>query len=63
MDSNIETMKYDKISNQLFIYNRKQLAKKMSANSLAIFYSNDQMPTNADGTMPFKQNSDLFLAY
>lgn len=53
-------MKYDKISNQLFIYNRKQLAKKMSANSLAIFYSNDQMPTNADGTMPFKQNSDLF---
>ena len=59
-DSNIETMKYDKISNQLFTYNRKQLAKKMSANSLAIFYSNDQMPTNADGTMPFKQNSDLF---
>jgi Xaa-Pro aminopeptidase len=27
---------------------------------MAIFCSNDQMPTNADGTMPFKQNSDLF---
>ena len=28
--------------------------------SMAVFCSNDQMPTNADGTMPFKQNSDLF---
>jgi Xaa-Pro aminopeptidase len=26
---------------------------------MAVFCSNDQMPTNADGTMPFKQNSDL----
>ena len=26
---------------------------------MAVFNSNDTMPTNADGTMPFKQNSDL----
>ena len=29
-------------------------------NSIAIFNSNDIMPTNADGTMPFRQNNDLF---
>src|SRR5690606_2817327 len=28
--------------------------------SLAIFVSNDIMPTNADGSMGFRQNSDLF---
>ena len=27
---------------------------------MAIFNSNDIMPTNGDGTMPFKQNTDLF---
>ena len=32
----------------------------LNTQSLAVFCSNDQMPTNADGTMPFKQNSDLF---
>lgn len=26
---------------------------------MAIFHSNDLMPTNADGTMPFRQNNDL----
>lgn len=52
-------MKYDRISKELFESNRKKLLERMSNNSLAIFFSNDQMPTNADGTMPFKQNSDL----
>ena len=28
--------------------------------SVAVFHSNDIMPTNADGTMPFRQNNDLF---
>lgn len=31
----------------------------MKPNSLAIFNSNDIMPTNADGTMAFRQNNDL----
>ena len=32
----------------------------MTAGGMAVFYSNDIMPTNADGSMGFKQNSDLF---
>lgn len=32
----------------------------MIPGSIAVFHSNDIMPTNADGTMPFRQNSDLY---
>lgn len=53
-------MKYLKIDNNLFIGNRKKLKNKLAKNTLAIFNSNDIMPTNADGTMPFRQNNDLF---
>ena len=53
-------MKYLPIDPNLFIKNREKLTKKMASNSLAIFNSNDTMPTNADGTMPFRQNNDLF---
>lgn len=53
-------MKYHKINSKLFIENRKQLAKHLLPNSVAVFNSNDIMPTNADGHMGFKQNSDLF---
>ena len=53
-------MKYTSIPSELFIKNRKKLHKKLKANSIAIFNSNDIMPTNADGTMPFRQNNDLF---
>ena len=53
-------MKYLKIDNNLFIENRKKLKNKLAKNTLAIFNSNDIMPTNADGTMPFRQNNDLF---
>jgi Xaa-Pro aminopeptidase len=53
-------MRYEPINNHLFVENRKQFCARMKPNSIAIFYSNDIMPTNADGTMPFKQNSDLF---
>lgn len=53
-------MKYLPIDSNLFIKNRKKLAKNMAPKSLAIFNSNDVMPTNADGTMPFRQNNDLF---
>ncbi len=52
--------RYSPINNQLFIQNRKILSKKLEKNCFAVFNSNDIMPTNADGTMPFKQNSDLF---
>lgn len=53
-------MKYHRIPSELFTYNREAFAKELKKNSLAVICSNDQMPTNADGTMPFKQNSDLF---
>ncbi|MCE2959024.1 MAG: aminopeptidase P family protein, partial [Flammeovirgaceae bacterium] len=32
----------------------------LKPNSLALFNANDTMPTNADGTMVFRQNNDLF---
>ena len=53
-------MRYHQIDASLFISNRKRLVQKMQEGSLAVFNSNDIMPTNADGTMPFRQNSDLF---
>lgn len=52
-------MKYTPISNTVYIKNRKKLADKLPPKSLAIFNSNDIMPTNADGTMKFRQNNDL----
>lgn len=53
-------MRYESISNELFILNRKNYTNRLKAKSIAIFNSNDRMPTNADGTMPFRQNSDIF---
>lgn len=53
-------MRYVPINSELFIQNRQNLAKKLKPNSIAVFNSNDIMPTSADGTMPFKQQSDIF---
>ena len=53
-------MKYLPINSSLFIENRERLSQLLKPKSLAIFNSNDPMPTNADGTMGFHQNSDLF---
>jgi Xaa-Pro aminopeptidase len=53
-------MKYLPIGQDLFIHNRKNLAKLLRPNSMAVFNANDIMPTNADGTMGFRQNNDLF---
>ncbi len=52
-------MRYEPIPSGLFVKNRKKLASKLKPNSLAIIHSNDIYPTNSDGTMPFRQNSDL----
>lgn len=49
-----------KIDSQLFINNRKKLISQLKPNSLVVVISNDVMPTNADGVMRFKQNTDLF---
>ena len=53
-------MKYSAINNNLFIENRKRFAASLKPNSIALFTSNDILPTNADGSMGFVQNSDLF---
>lgn len=53
-------MRYPEINPALFIDNRKQLSKALKPASLAVFNSNDTMPTNADGHLPFRQNNDLF---
>jgi Xaa-Pro aminopeptidase len=53
-------MKYHPIDRSLFTENRNKFKNHLKPNSLAVFVSNDIMPTNADGSMGFKQNSDLF---
>lgn len=53
-------MKYAKIDTKLFIDNRDRFKQEMAPKTLAVFNSNDLLPTNADGHMAFKQNSDLF---
>ena len=53
-------MKYEAINNKLFIDNRANYIKHLKPNSLALFVSNDLLPTNADGSFGFVQNNDLF---
>lgn len=53
-------MRYEPISPEFFVHNRGNLRGLLKPNSLVIVLANDIYPTNADGTMPFKQNSDLF---
>ena len=53
-------MRYQKIDPQLFIHNRKNLLKELKPNAVVVVNANDHMPTNADGTFRFRQNSDLF---
>ena len=52
-------MRYEPINPELFISNRHNFVKHLLKCSLAVFHSNDIMPTNADGTMAFRQNNDL----
>ena len=53
-------MRYDPIPSRLFIHNREKLRPLLKANSVVIVHANDIYPTNADGTMSFNQNNDLF---
>jgi Xaa-Pro aminopeptidase len=53
-------MRYLPIDSDLFIQNRKRFAKRLKSNSVAVFNSNDLMPTSADGNHPFIQQTDLF---
>ncbi|WP_375446667.1 aminopeptidase P N-terminal domain-containing protein [uncultured Fibrella sp.] len=53
-------MRYLPINNLLFSENRQRLAQLLPEKSMAVLNANDIMPTNADGSMPFRQNNDLF---
>ncbi len=53
-------MKYLPLNPQLFLNNRKRFVKEMLPNSIAIFVSNDEFPSNGDALHSFKQNTDLF---
>jgi Xaa-Pro aminopeptidase len=53
-------MRYSRIDNALFKRNRWDFMQRMEPRSVAVFNSNDIMPTSADGTMPFKQATDIF---
>jgi len=53
-------VRYEPIPTELFIRNRERLLGLLKPNSMVIVHANDIYPTNADGTMSFKQNSDLF---
>lgn len=52
-------VRHDPIDPQLFVRNRQRLREMLKPNSIVILHANDIYPTNADGTMPFLQNSDL----
>jgi Xaa-Pro aminopeptidase len=52
-------MRYDPLPSSLYVENRRRLAARLKDKALVIVQSNDAMPTNADGTMGFRQNNDL----
>lgn len=53
-------MRQASVNPRIFIDNRQRFIKKMQKNSIAIFNSNDELPTNGDALYPFKQNTDLY---
>lgn len=52
-------MKYLPLNPEIFVENRQRFVEKMDKQSIAIFNSNDELPTNADQLYRFKQNSDI----
>lgn len=53
-------MKYLPLNQDIFVQNRKRFTNRMEKNAIAIFNSNDELPTNGDALFKFKQNSDLY---
>lgn len=44
----------------IFIDNRRRFIARMEKNAIAVFNSNDELPSNGDAIYKFKQNSDLY---
>ncbi len=53
-------MKYLPLNPGIFVQNRERFVGRMQKNAIAIFTSNDEVPSNGDAIYRFKQNSDLF---
>jgi Xaa-Pro aminopeptidase len=53
-------MKYLPLNPRIFKQNRQRFVKEMQPSSIAVFVSNDEIPSNGDALYPFKQNSDLY---
>ncbi len=53
-------MKYLPLNAGIFSKNRERFISQMEKNSIAIFISNDEVPSNGDALYHFKQNSDVF---
>ncbi len=56
----MSSMKHHPLNPEIFTTNRKRFVEKMKPNSIAIFVSNDEVPSNGDALHPYKQNSDLY---
>ena len=56
----ISLMKYLPLNPEIFVQNRQRFTERLEIQSIAIFNSNDELPTNADQLFKFKQNSDLY---
>tara|TARA_X000000950_G_scaffold71464_2_gene88608 strand:+ start:1870 stop:3159 length:1290 start_codon:yes stop_codon:yes gene_type:complete len=52
-------MRYQSLPADLYKKNRANFMAQMKPRSIAVFFSNDIYPTSADGTLPFKQASDI----
>lgn len=53
-------MRYQPLSAATYREHRARFRQHLEKGGLAVFHSNDIMPTSADGSMPFKQASDIF---
>ncbi len=54
------SVRYTPLSAETYTAHRAAFVAKLPAGALAVLTSNDILPSNADGTVGFKQNSDLF---
>jgi Xaa-Pro aminopeptidase len=53
-------MKPASVDPRIFTDNRQRFIRRMKKNAIAIFNSNDEIPSNGDALYPFRQNTDLY---
>ncbi len=53
-------MRYKPLSASTYTEHRARFRQQLEKGGLAVFHSNDIMPTSADGSMPFHQAADIF---